>query len=103
MFYDYDEISLLTDVSFRRIPTARDEVEEAAAEPWFHVGARDVFPEEFLRFLFPPGRLRELFLEMHGDLLDPAWWVARQEEVRAGRQPDPIPYPEDVRLGRILG
>jgi isocitrate dehydrogenase kinase/phosphatase len=103
VFYDYDEISLLTDVSFRRMPTARDEVEEAAAEPWFHVGARDVFPEEFLRFLFPPGRLRELFLEMHGDLLDPVWWVARQEEVRAGRQPDPIPYPEDVRLGRIVG
>ena len=103
VFYDYDEISLLTEVSFRRMPTARDEVEEAAAEPWFHVGARDVFPEEFLVFLFPPGRLRELFLEMHGDLLDPAWWVARQEEIRAGRQPDPIPYPEEVRLGRILG
>jgi isocitrate dehydrogenase kinase/phosphatase len=61
-----------------------------------------VFPEEFLSFLFPPGRLRELFVEMHGELLDPAWWVARQEEIRAGRQPDPIPYPEDVRLGRIL-
>jgi len=103
VFYDYDEISLLTDVTFRRMPMARDEAEEASAEPWFHVGPRDVFPEEFLQFLFPPGRLRELFLELHGDLLEPAWWVARQEEVRAGRQPDPIPYPEDVRLGRILG
>jgi isocitrate dehydrogenase kinase/phosphatase len=47
--------------------------------------------------------LRELFLEMHGELLDPAWWIARQEEVRAGSQPDPIPYPDDVRLARILG
>ena len=103
VFYDYDELSLLTEVSFRRMPTARDEAEEAAAEPWFHVGPRDVFPEEFLCFLFPPGRLRELFLEMHGDLLDPAWWIARQEEIRSGRQPDPIPYPEGVRLGRILG
>ena len=103
VFYDYDEISLLTEVNFRRMPSARDEAEEAAAEPWFHVGVRDVFPEEFLRFLFPPGRLRELFVEMHGELLDPVWWIERQEEVRAGRQPDPIPYPEDVRLGRILG
>ena len=103
VFYDYDEISLLTEVNFRRMPSARDEAEEAAAEPWFHVGVRDVFPEEFLRFLFPPGRLRELFVEMHGELLDPAWWSERQEEVRAARQPDPIPYPEDVRLGRILG
>jgi isocitrate dehydrogenase kinase/phosphatase len=103
VFYDYDELSLLTEVNFRRMPSARDEAEEAAAEPWFHVGPRDVFPEEFLRFLFPPGRLRELFVEMHGELLDAAWWIARQEEIRAGRQPDPIPYPEDVRLVRILG
>ena len=103
VFYDYDEISLLTDVHFRGMPTARDDAEETAAEPWFHVGARDVFPEEFVRFLFPPGRLRELFVELHGQLLDPAWWICRQEEIRGGRQPDPIPYPEDVRLGRVLG
>ncbi|HVP59988.1 MAG TPA: bifunctional isocitrate dehydrogenase kinase/phosphatase [Myxococcaceae bacterium] len=103
VFYDYDEISLLTDVTFRRMPSARDEAEESSAEPWFHVGPRDVFPEEFLRFLFPPGRLRDLFVEMHGELLDPAWWIARQEDIRAGRQPDPIPYPDEVRLGRVLG
>jgi len=103
VFYDYDEISLLTDVHFRVMPTARDDAEESAAEPSFHVGARDVFPEEFVRFLFPPGRLRELFVELHGQLLDPAWWISRQEEIRGGRQPDPIPYPEDVRLGRVLG
>jgi len=98
VFYDYDEISLLTEVSFRRLPTARDEVEESSAEPWFHVGARDVFPEEFLRFLFPPGRLREIFVEFHGELLDAAWWIARQEEIRSGKQPDFIPYPDEVRL-----
>jgi isocitrate dehydrogenase kinase/phosphatase len=103
VFYDYDEISLLTDVNFRWLPTARDEVEEASAEPWFHVGAHDVFPEEFLRFLFPPGELRDLFVELDGELLDPAWWIDRQREVRAGTQPDPIPYPEEVRLGWVLG
>jgi len=102
VFYDYDEISLLTEVCFRRVPTARDEVEESSAEPWFHVGAHDVFPEEWLRFLFPPGRLRELFLEMHGELLEPRWWVARQQEIRTGRQPDPIPYRDEVRLGQVL-
>ena len=85
VFYDYDEISLLTEVTFRRVPSARDDAEEASAEPWFHVGPRDVFPEEFLRFLFPPGRLRELFLEIHGELLDPAWWIARQEENPRGK------------------
>src|SRR4029079_2576651 len=81
VFYDYDEISLLTDVCFRRLPTARDEVEESSGEPWFHVGAHDVFPEEWVRFMFPPGRQRELFVDMHGELLDPAWWLSRQEEI----------------------
>lgn len=99
VFYDYDEISLLTEVKFRRMPSARDDEEESAAEPWFHVGVRDVFPEEFVRFLFPPGELREQFVAMHGELLDPAWWIARQEEIRAGKQPDFIPYPDEVRFG----
>jgi isocitrate dehydrogenase kinase/phosphatase len=103
VFYDYDEISLLTEVSFRRLPSARDEVEESSGEPWFHVGARDVFPEELVRFLFPPGRLREIFVDIHGELLDPAWWIARQEEIRSGKQPDFIPYPDEVRLGQGLG
>ena len=98
VFYDYDEISLLTDVTFRRLPTARDDGEETAAEPWFHVGPRDVFPEEFLTFLFPPGRLRELFLEMHGELLDPAWWISQQDEIRSGAQPDLVPYPDHLRF-----
>ena len=103
VFYDYDEISLLTQVCFRRMPTPRDEAEESSAEPWFHVGAHDVFPEEWLQFLFPPGRQRELFVDMHGELLDPAWWISRQEEIRSGKQPDFIPYPEEVRLGQLVG
>ena len=103
VFYDYDEISLLTDVCFRRLPTPRDEAEESSGEPWFHVGAHDVFPEEWVQFMFPPGRQRELFVDMHGELLDPAWWLARQEEIRSGKQPDFIPYPEEVRLGQVVG
>jgi isocitrate dehydrogenase kinase/phosphatase len=101
VFYDYDEISLLTDVTFRRLPSARDEAEASAAEPWFHVGAHDVFPEEFLSFLFPPGRLRELFLELHAELLGPEWWIARQEEIRAGTQPEFVPYPDEVRFSAV--
>jgi isocitrate dehydrogenase kinase/phosphatase len=100
VFYDYDEIQYLTDVNFRKLPEARDYDDEVSGEPWFSVGANDVFPEEFARFMFPEGRQRELFLELCGDLLDPAWWQARQAEVRAGVQPDFIPYPEDVRFRR---
>jgi len=98
VFYDYDELSPLTDLRFRKLPGARDQAEESSAEPWFHVGAQDVFPEEFLHFLFPPGPLRELFVELHGDLLEPEWWIARQEEIRAGNVPDLLPYPDEVRF-----
>ena len=40
---------------------------------------------------------------MHGELLDPAWWLCRQEEIRSGTQPDFIPYPDEVRLGQLVG
>jgi len=98
VFYDYDEICLLTDVKFRRLPQARDDEDELREEPWFPVGPDDVFPEQFLPFLFPPGPLREEFLAEHADLLDPDWWTAQQAQIRAGVQPDLFPYSEDVRF-----
>ena len=45
IFYDYDELCLVTDCVFRDMPKARDADEEMAAEPWFYVGEADVFPE----------------------------------------------------------
>ena len=98
VFYDYDEIQHLTEVHFRKLPVARDYEEEISAEPWFSVGPNDVFPEEFPRFMFPAGRPCELFLELCGDLADPAWWQARQSEIRGGIQRDFIPYPQELRF-----
>ena len=100
VFYDYDEIQYLTDVNFRKMPVARDYDEEMAGEPWFSVGPNDVFPEELPRFMFPEGRQRELFLQLCGDLTEPAWWQARQAEVRAGLQRDFMPYPQAIRFRR---
>ena len=51
IFYDYDEICLLTDCVFRDLPQASCEEEETSGEPWFHCGPRDVFPEQWLPFL----------------------------------------------------
>ncbi len=100
VFYDYDEVALLTDVQFREPVAPRDPDDELAAEPWFSVGPNDVFPAEWPAFLFPPGRDRALFLAMHGDLVTAGWWRARQEELRRGAVPDVRPYPEEARLGR---
>ena len=96
--YDYDELCLLSDCRFRRIPPPTSIEEEFAAEPWFFVGEQDVFPEEFRAFLVPPGDLRDAFLEAHGDLLEVEFWQRVQRRLGAGEVVDVFPY----RRSRLL-
>jgi isocitrate dehydrogenase kinase/phosphatase len=103
VFYDYDELAVLTDCRFREVPRSRYDEEEMAGEPWFFVGENDVFPEEFLPFLGLSGEPREAFLARHADLLSTAFWTAMQEEHRAGRVPDIFPYPQEKRLSAREG
>lgn len=77
IFYDYDEIGLVSDCVFRDLPRARTEEEESSAEPWFHCGPRDVFPEQWLPFLSIPAALSEVFTRQHGCLLTASWWRAQ--------------------------
>ncbi len=98
IFYDYDELCLVTDCNFRDLPRPRDDGEETAGEPWFYVGERDVFPEEFLPFLGLPGDLKRAFLAVHGELLTAAWWRGIQERHRSGEIVDIFPYRQDQRL-----
>jgi isocitrate dehydrogenase kinase/phosphatase len=98
--YDYDELCLLSECRFRRIPPPASLEDEFAAEPWFHVGEQDVFPEEFSAFLVPPGPLRDAFLDAHADLLDLDFWVGVQRKLAAGEVVDVFPYPRDARLQR---
>jgi isocitrate dehydrogenase kinase/phosphatase len=69
-----------------------------AAEPWFGVGDQDIFPEELRNFLGLKSPLREVFLDKHGDLFDPAWWRAVQDRLRAGEIIEIFPYDERRRL-----
>lgn len=98
VFYDYDEIALLTACNFRRLPESRDDTEEMSEQPWFSVAENDVFPEEFERFLGLTGPLRQAFLEEHRDLLDVDFWHRRQEAIRAGAVIDLFPYTPDKCL-----
>jgi isocitrate dehydrogenase kinase/phosphatase len=98
IFYDYDELALLADVNFRALPSASSHEEEMSAEPFFAVDDRDVFPEQWLPFLVPPGALRRLFLEHHADLLTPAFWREMQRKQARGDIPDFYPYPQHLRL-----
>jgi isocitrate dehydrogenase kinase/phosphatase len=98
--YDYDELCLLSECRFRRLPQPASIEEEFAAEPWFHVGEMDVFPEEFRAFLVPPGRVREAFLAAHGDLLSVEYWQGVQRRLGAGEVFDVYPYRRSARLRR---
>jgi isocitrate dehydrogenase kinase/phosphatase len=97
-FYDYDELCPLTDCNFREMPQARDLDEELAAEPWFYVGDRDLFPEEFLTFMGLQGSAREVFLEAHRDLLSAEFWRKMQARHVAGEVMDIFPYRQSRRL-----
>lgn len=100
VFYDYDEICYLTDVHFRALPTPRTPEEEMAAEAWYGVGAHDVFPEEFRRFLFGRPGIKRMFIEMHGDLFDPEYWKGLQRAIADGRVLDVFPYRRKKRFMR---
>jgi isocitrate dehydrogenase kinase/phosphatase len=102
VFYDYDEVGPLTECNFRRFPEARDALEELAAEPWFAVGADDVFPEEMRRFIGLDGALRDAFEREHGELFEVDFWRRMQERNRSGEVIDFYPYGEAARLGRSL-
>ncbi len=100
VFYDYDEIQPMAEMTFRHIPPPKSYDEELAAEPYWNVGPTDVFPEQFKTFLVGDPRWREVFLEYHRDLLEPAFWQEKQRQLAAGVQEDIFPYPEECRLPR---
>ena len=103
VFYDYDELCLLTQCNFRRIPQARDSYDDFGdAQPWFSVAENDVFPEEFRSFLGLDRPLQDVFFAAHSDLLDAGWWREVQARLQAGEVMDLVPYPPSRRLGRSI-
>jgi len=98
IFYDYDELCLITECNFRAIPAARNYLDELDSEPWYYVAENDIFPEEFKSFLDLDGKLREFFLKIHGDLFDVKFWSDLQNRLNAGEIPDIFPYQLSRRL-----
>jgi isocitrate dehydrogenase kinase/phosphatase len=67
VFYDYDEVTLLTECKFvgcRREGLSR----RSGSRAWFYVGKNDIFPEEFKTFLGLQSSYRESFYQAHADL-----------------------------------
>ena len=97
VFYDYDEISYLTEVNFRHIPPPRYPEDEMSGEPWYSIGPHDVFPEEFPPFLFADMGQRRLFSRLHGELYDADYWKGLQASIREGKVIDVFPYRRKAR------
>jgi len=98
IFYDYDELCLVEQCRFRRLPSARDGDETRPLEDWLSVRDEDVFPEQFPRFLGLPQTLRDALLRAHPEIYDPAWWQTLRERFLAGDYGDVPPYPASARL-----
>jgi len=92
LFYDYDEVSLITECNFRDIPHANDDIDEMRSESWYFVGVHDMFPEEFIKFLSMDKELRSLFLVVHGELLTAEYWREVQAMHRSGKVSLVVPY-----------
>jgi isocitrate dehydrogenase kinase/phosphatase len=92
IFYDYDEVTLVTECNFRDIPEAEDEIDELRSDTWYYVGEHDIFPEEFIKFLSMDRELQSLFLEVHGDLLTAEYWRNIRAKHRAGEVSVVVPY-----------
>jgi isocitrate dehydrogenase kinase/phosphatase len=92
IFYDYDELCLVTDCRFREVPQARYEEDEMLAETWYYVGENDVFPETFINFLGFDPHLKEVFLNAHREILTADWWRGIQERLHEGDVLEVLPY-----------
>lgn len=93
VFYDYDEVQYLLDMTFRKIPPAATYEDELSSEPWYSVSPGDVFPEQIATFVTTQKRIRDYFLKHHADLLDANYWQHKQSNIQNGIIEDIYPYP----------
>ncbi len=98
IFYDYDELCLVTECRFREMPSASDAAEESHHGAWYYVGDNDVFPEQFIEFLGLDDSLRTALLDEHGEIFTVRWWLDVQKHLAGGEPYDLPPYPQSVRL-----
>ena len=98
IFYDYDELCLVENCRFRKLPEAAEGDETRPVEDWLSVHENDVFPEQFPRFLGIPQPLRDALIAKHSEIFDALWWQDLQRRFRRNEPIDVPPYPASARL-----
>ncbi|WP_420386498.1 bifunctional isocitrate dehydrogenase kinase/phosphatase [Roseivirga sp.] len=74
VFYDYDEVTLLAECNFRKLPPPRNDEELWDNESWLVVNENDIFPEELEKFMIPKGPFRDFFRKNHGEIFQVEFW-----------------------------
>jgi isocitrate dehydrogenase kinase/phosphatase len=92
IFYDYDELCLVTECRFREIPQSQHDEDDMRADAWFYVGESDVFPETFINFLGFDPYLKQVFLDAHAEILTAEWWRTIQARLNEGDLLEVLPY-----------
>lgn len=98
IFYDYDEISQVTECRFRKLPEVIEGEEMYGHESAFSVEQHDIFPEEFKNFMVPDGPIGDLFMQEHADLFQPKFWRQIQKEINKGEYLKFYAYPKHTRF-----
>ena len=95
--FDYDALEQFTDVKIR---TNQNQFEgEEDIPEWFFEDGVIFLPEEIESGLRIPNRsLRQLFREVHGDLLQVDYYERIQDELRLGKVPSARVYPERYQI-----
>jgi isocitrate dehydrogenase kinase/phosphatase len=96
IFYDYDEICLMSERNFRELPKSDDPY----AIDTLSVAPNDVFPEQFEHFIVGKRPLKMLLKELHGDLMTPEYWRSLQAIAARGEVQHFTPYHESKRFVR---
>ena len=92
VFYDYDEVALVTDCRFRELPEPDENFDLMDLAASRYIGPQDIFPEEFIKFLAMDADLRGAFLAVHADLLTAGYWRDVRNRRLAGEITHVIPY-----------
>ena len=97
IFYDYDEISQITECNFRRLP----QPDEDGYMPEISVNPNDIFPEEFRNFMAPEGPIGSIFFAEHDEIFDPKYWRDIQKRIEKGEYLSFYAYDQYKRFKQI--
>ena len=97
IFYDYDELGLLQEYNFKKMPQAQTYDQMMSGGAWYYVAENDVFPEQFVQFIGLQGEMLDTFLQYHSDVVDYQFWNQLKEKHSDGALIEFLPYREALK------